>query len=172
MWSYVYLFFLSAGQLINSLTGAVPGYCAFTWFCVPDTEVICHLSMNHWWHKDPCDNKLKIYANQLPLFYASVVVNVVNVCEIKWFESSFQCPYNFDCLYVTSWFVVWILLTVLTCLFDSMLMFMLECITTKETLGNSFINTEHKIEWLTKLVSFCSFSSVTLPHISKHCTSM
>ena len=43
----------------------------------------------------------------------------------------------FVCLFVCLLFVC-----LCTRLFESMLIFMLECITTKETLGNSFINTD------------------------------
>ena len=40
-------------------------------------------------------------------------------------------------------------------------------------IGKLFHQHRNKIEWLTKLGSFCSFSSMTLlPHISKHCTSI
>ena len=45
----------------------------------------------------------------------------------------FKCPYMFVCL---------LFVCLCTRLFESMLIFMLECITTKETLGNSFINTD------------------------------
>ena len=56
----------------------------------------------------------------------------------------------FVCLFVVC------LLTVHT-LFESMLMFMLECITTKETLENSFINTETKLSNLPNLGHFAAF---------------
>ena len=69
------------------------------------------------------------------------------------------------CLFVCLLFVF-----LCTRLFESMLMFMVECITTKETLGNSVINTIFL--WLTKLGSFCNFSILTLLHILRHCTSM
>ena len=65
----------------------------------------------------------------------------------------FKCPYIFVCLYVCSLFVC----LQCTCLFESMLMFMLECITTKETLGNSFINTEKKLSDLPNLRNFAAF---------------
>ena len=45
----------------------------------------------------------------------------------------FKCPYMFDCL---------LFVCLCTCLFESMLMFTLECTTTKETLKNTFISTE------------------------------
>ena len=75
----------------------------------------------------------------------------------------FKCPYMFVCL---------LFVCLCTRLYESMLVFMLECITTKETLGNSFINTDFFYIDLSKLGSFCSFSILTLLHISKHCTSM
>ena len=52
-------------------------------------------------------------------------------------------------------FVCLFFLCLCTCLFESMLMFMLECMTTKETLGNSFINTEKKMTVEPNLGSFC-----------------
>ena len=65
----------------------------------------------------------------------------------------FKCPYIFVCLFVCSLFVC------LQCtrLCESMLMFMLEFLTTKETLGNSFINTETKLSDLPNLGNFAAF---------------
>ena len=60
----------------------------------------------------------------------------------------FQCPYIFVC----SLFVC----LQCTCLFESMLMFMLKCIT-KEKLENSFINTETKLSDLPNLGHFAAF---------------
>ena len=61
----------------------------------------------------------------------------------------FKCPYIFVCL----------LFVCLQCtrLFEYMLLFMLECITTKEKLGNSFINTETKLSDLPNLGQFAAF---------------
>ena len=71
----------------------------------------------------------------------------------------------------TCLFVCLLFVCLCTRLFESMLIFMLECITTKETLGN-FHQHGFLLLWITKLGSFCSFSILTLLHISKHCTSM
>ena len=68
-------------------------------------------------------------------------------------------------------FVCLLFVCLCTRLFESMLIFMLECLTTKETLGN-FHQHGFLLLWITKLGSFCSFSILTLLHISKHCTSM
>ena len=106
--------------------------------------VICH--WNQWTlmkSKIPVTISMKIYANQAPATSFCMPLLWLmwwTFCEIKWFESSFQMPIQL-CLFVCL-FVVCCLQC--TCLFEFMLMFMLECITTKETLGNSFINTETK----------------------------
>ena len=64
----------------------------------------------------------------------------------------FKCPYIFVCLCVRCLFAY-----SAHVLFESMLMFMLECITTKETLENSFINTETKLSDLPNLGHFAAF---------------
>ena len=91
-------------------------------------------------HQAPATSFVKINANQAPatsFVYVFVVVNVSGERSVRlngW-SPLFKCSYMFVCLFVC-------LLLVHTRLFESMLMFMLECITTNETLGNSFINTD------------------------------
>ena len=72
----------------------------------------------------------------------------------------------------TCLFVCLLFVCLCTRLFESMLIFMLECITTKRDIGKLFHHHRFLCVWLTKLGSFCSFSILTLLHISKHCTSM
>ena len=169
------IFVVSTGQLINSMrvrcqavvqaNGSSTRYWAL---------VICH--WNQWTlmkSKISVTISIRIYANQSPchfIFYAFVVVNVVTGSdwdEMVWVLFSNTHRSLFVCMFVQMFVCLQY-----TCLFESVLMFMLECITTKETLGNSFINREKKNVWLSILASFCSCESVTLPHISKHCTSM
>ena len=151
-------FFFSAGQLINSMRvrcqAVVQALGSSTWYWA---LVICH--WNQWTlmkSKIPVTISMKIYANQAPatsFFMPLLWLMWWTFCEIKWFESSFQMPIHL-CLYVYSLFVC----LQCTCLFESMLMFMLECITTKETLGNSFINTEEKnLSDLPNLRHFAAF---------------
>ena len=152
------IFFFSAGQLINSMRvrcqavvqalGSSTRYWAL---------VICH--WNQWTlmkSKIPVTISMKIYANQAPatsFFMPLLWLMWWTFCEIKWLSPLFKCPYIFVCLYVCSLVVC----LQCTCLFESMLMFMLECITTKETLGNSFINKEKKLSDLPNLRNFAAF---------------
>ena len=82
--------------------------------------------------KDPCDNKHTNPCKSSPCHFICVFV-VVNACgsvRLDGLSPLFKCPYV--CLFVC----------LCTRLFESMLMLTLECTTTKETLENSFINTE------------------------------
>ena len=147
----------SAGQLINSMRR----WCRHLGR-PPDTEP-WSFHWNQWTlikSKIPVTINMKIHANQAPaisfvyVFYNKFAwICLWRFCEIKWFEFCFKMPMH-TCLFVC----------LCTCLFESMLMFMLECTTAKETLENSFINTEN-IEWLTKLGSFLQLFNFDLtPH--------
>ena len=168
------IFFFSTGQLINysmrvrcqavvQALGSSTRYWAL---------VICH--WNQWIlmkSKISVTISIKIYANQAPatsFFMPLLWLMWWTFCEIKWFESSFQMPIHlclFVCLFVvcllTVHMFVWIRVNVHVRMHNN-----------ERDIGKLFHQHRKKNEWLTKLASFCSFSSVTLPHISKHCTSM
>ena len=122
----------------------------------PDTEPWSY-HWNQWTlmkSKIPVTISMKIYANQAPATYFLMPLLWLmwwTFCEIKWLRVLFLNAHT--SLFVCSLFVC------LQCtrLFESVLMFMLACLTTKETLGNSFINTETKLSDLPNLGHFAAF---------------
>ena len=123
---------------------AVPDGGAGTWVVHPILSLDHVIEINeYWWNQRSLWQKawksMQIKPMPLHLFMSLLWLMWWTFCEIKWFESSFKCPYMCVCLFVVC---------LCTRLFESMLMFMLECMTTKEILGNSFINTEKK-NWVT-----------------------
>ena len=119
----------------------------------PDTEPwSCH--WNQWTlmkSKIPVTISMKIHANQAPATSFVYICLCCGYCgersvRLNGLSPHFNCPYMCVCLFV------------FLCLFESILMFMLECMTTKETLGYSFINTEKtKLSDLPNLSHFATF---------------
>ena len=126
--------------------------------------------------KNPCDNKhdnpcksspchfinfVKIHANQAPVtsfVYVFVVVNVVNVLWDWMVWVLFLNAHIHVCLLVHTF--VWIHVN-----------FHVRMHNNQRDIGKLF-HQQGFFLWLPKHGSFCSFSMLTLLHISKHCTSM
>ena len=171
MWSLVF-----CSQLVSSSTA---WGCGARRWCrhlgrPPDTEPwSCH--WNQWTLmklKIPVKISMismKIHANQAPATsFCMPLLWLIwwTFCEIKWLRVLFLNAHTsfFVCLFVvcllTVHTFVWIHVNVYVRMHNN-----------ERDIGKLFHQHRNKIEWLTKLGSFCSFSSLTLPHISKHCTS-
>ena len=184
MWSYVF-----CSQLVSSSTA---WGCGARRWCrhlgrPPDTEPwSCH--WNQWTlmkSKIPVTISMKIYANQAPatsFFMPLLWLMWWTFCEIKWLRVLFLNAHTslFVCLFVvcllTVHTFVWIHVNVHVRNWEIEKEIEIEKLRNweieKREIGKLFHQHRNKIEWITKLGSFCSFSSLTLPHISKHCTSM
>ena len=109
---------------------AVPGGGAGTWVVHPI------LSPDHFTEiKDSCDNKHENLCKSSPCHFICLCL-CCGYCggrsvRLNGLSPLFKCPLH-TFLFVYCLFAY-------TSLFESMLMFKFECITTKETLGNSFI---------------------------------
>ena len=87
-------------------------------------------------------------------------------CEIKWFE----CPLIFFLMPIhVSLFVVCLLVHTFVWIHVN---FHVRMHNNQRDIGKLFHQHGFVCVWLTKLGSFCSFSILTLLHISKHCTAM
>ena len=130
--------------------------------------------------KIPLTINMQIHENyQAPAISFVYVFNKLNEVAVAWFaKHGFACEgsvrlnglsFVFQCPCIHAWlFVICLLVHTFVWIHVNVNVRMHN---NQRNIGK--LTHQHgKIEWLTKLGSFCNFSIVTLPHISKHCASM